>query len=266
MNKNFLTIRKYLLFYSVLFFLVGCSPSEEELKLKSDEIYNEIRSIPASDPCSNLEGYRKLQSFESRFDTNFYGDLSDKKIKEYDEKCTIKLKEKEELRKLGNWSIGRYVDEFGDYTGNGYVQLTVKGYFSNSATTDSRLRVEMMLSNASYEKKPWFKFYEYDGNNPLKGVFQDSNPILCKVKDENSEIFSIGLYQGQGWDYLAIDDYEEKINDVDKLRMLIVNEGVAKFSCHQKRYSSDKYKFVLNFKYFSNAVRKYELTDAQNSE
>ena len=59
--------------------LISCSPSQEEIKIKSDEIYNQVRVIPASEPCENLEGYKKLQAYESRHKTNFYSEITSQK-------------------------------------------------------------------------------------------------------------------------------------------------------------------------------------------
>lgn len=255
------------MFFSI-FILFSCSPSEEELKIKSDEIYNKIKIIPSSKPCENLDGYKNLEAHESRYKTNFYSELTSQKIKLYEEECSKKIiadaketQRKAELRKLGLWSTGNYVDEFGDRTGDGFVKLTTYGYFSNSATTDSKLRVAMMLSDGEIDE-PWFRFYEYDGRNAVKGVFSDSNPIRCRVKVNESNIFPIGLYQAQGWDYFHIDNNNKKKDaNVQKLRNLIQDGEIAKFSCYRERYSSQKYQFDLDFKYFSNAQRKYELGD-----
>ena len=118
----------------------------------------------------------------------------------------------------------------------------------------------MMLSNGEIDK-PWFRFYEYDRTNPLKGVFNDANPISCRVKGNELNIFPIGLYQRQGWDNLNIDITKRTDEDVQKLRNLIQEGSIAKFSCYRERYSSHKYRFDLNFQYFSNALRKYELGD-----
>ena len=253
--------------------LVSCSPNEQELKMKSDEIYNQVKVIPESEPCLNLKGYKKLQAYESKYKTTFYSELTSKKIKEYEKKCSKKLiaiererKRKAELKKLGSWSTGIYVDEFGDRTGEGFIKLTTYGFFSNSATTDSRLRVEMMLSNGSIEE-PWFRFYEYDGANAVKGIFDDKNPINCRVKNDRGDVFPIELYQRQGWDGLYIHrTWKTADIDVKKLRKSILDEGIAKFSCYKERYSSSKYRFNLNFKYFSNVVRKYKIGDDWNSQ
>ena len=139
-----------------IFILFSCSPSEEELKIAVDEIYNQVKTIPSSKPCENLDGYKNLEAYESRYKSNFYSELTSQKIKLYEEECSKKIiadeKEKQrkaELRKLGSWSTGNYVDEFGDNTGEGFIRLTTYGYFSNSATTDSRLRVVMNPSSST---------------------------------------------------------------------------------------------------------------------
>ena len=90
-----------------IFILFSCSPSEEELKIAVDEIYNQVKTIPSSKPCENLDGYKNLEAYESRYKTNFYSELTSQKIKLYEEECSKKIiadeKEKErkaELRKL----------------------------------------------------------------------------------------------------------------------------------------------------------------------
>ena len=76
-----------------LLLVIGCSPSEEEVKVIIDDTYKEVKVIPASKPCANLEGYKKLKSLESKYKTNFYSNLTDLKIEEYDKKCSLKLDE-----------------------------------------------------------------------------------------------------------------------------------------------------------------------------
>ena len=114
-----------------LLLVIGCSPSEEEVKVIIDDTYKEVKVIPASKPCANLEGYKKLKSLESKYKTNFYSNLTDLKIEEYDKKCSLKLDEeererkiREEQNKLGDWSIGYFVDEFGDkMLGGGWIHF-----------------------------------------------------------------------------------------------------------------------------------------------
>jgi len=264
---------KRLIFIPLLIFLFSCSPSEEEKKAseiakkaKVDDFYSEIVKIPASKPCKNFEGYKNLQSLEVALSTSYYSQISEDKINYYKRACDEFLleeeKEKErqeELKKLGDWSVGNYVDEFGDRTEKGFLNLEIMGTFSNSATTNSRLRVEMFLSNASLEK-PWFRFYEYNSSNPVKGIYSDTNIITCRVKDSINDIFLIRLYQYQGSDSLQISTGRFHKENIQKLRNSISNEGTVKFSCYVERTTSTKYNFALNFKYFSNALRQYNST------
>ena len=167
---------------------------------------------------------------------------------------------KAELRKLGDWDTGRYVDEFGDPTDDGYIKITKRGYFSNSATTNSRLRVDMMLSDGSIEA-PWFRVYEYYGSSAVKDVYSNRrmNNVTCRVKSDN-EIFKLGWEQWKGSDSFSIDKNRFSRDDgLAKLQKLIQEERLAKFSCYKDDRPSTKYRFELNFKYFANASRKYEL-------
>ena len=109
----------------------------------------------------------------------------------------------------GNWTSGRYIDEFGDDMGEGYIGLETIGKFSNSATTDSALKVVFILGNGSTEK-PWLRIFEYAGKNPVKGIYNDSNSVECRIKDNTNLIFPLTLYQAQGWDSFYISDTKKK--------------------------------------------------------
>ena len=53
------------------------------------------------------------------------------------------------------------VDEFGDKTGDMKVGIKATGYFSNSATSNSR--AELIIS--AMKDTSWYDFYEYCGNH-----------------------------------------------------------------------------------------------------
>ena len=46
---------------------------------------------------------------------------------------------------FGMWKTSYYVDEFGDYGDVGYIKGSAKGYFNNSATTNSDLNVTFIV-------------------------------------------------------------------------------------------------------------------------
>ena len=67
------------------------------------------------------------------------------------------------------WSISYYLDEFQDPTHEPYVVGEFVGNFSNSATTNDNLNVQVMVDSTTVR----FRFFEY-GNQLLK----DANGIL----------------------------------------------------------------------------------------
>ena len=264
-------MKKYItsLFLIALF---SCSPSEEELQKKKEiinqeieQIYKEAKSIPSSEPCKNFEAYKKLNSFEVENKTSIYIEISQIKIKEYEKKCDDELKRieaererLEEMNKTGDWEYGNYVDEFGDKTNKGFLSLTTLGTFSNSATENSPLRVKMFISDGSLEKNnPWFRLYEYNGRNPIKGVFS-SNPRKCRIKKEDGETYMLYLLQSQGADHMEINDHRLYKDEISSLKYSIRNGESLKFSCiDNSEYSSCSYRFNLDFQYFENILRKY---------
>mgnify|MGYP001171941460 CR=1 FL=1 len=260
-------MKKVLLIFLIL--LISCdNRTDEEKKLELDEIYSSVKSLPSSKPCENLKGYKKLKSREIKYGTNFYKNIYEVKINDYEKKCSQlqeqrKLEELRlaELEKLGSWSFGRYVDEFGDPTGEKYVQNETYGSFSNSATDDSSLRVEMMISSDD-QNKPWFRIYEYNSMK-VKGYY-DWRDYPCRIKSSDDEIFDLRLQISDGTDYFRIitpgkwdgKEYIKKWGNLDKLNKLISEGKSAKFSCYELKTPSTKYRFDFNFKYYENAIRK----------
>tara|TARA_X000000368_G_C23038972_1_gene715960 strand:+ start:142 stop:897 length:756 start_codon:yes stop_codon:yes gene_type:complete len=248
-------IKKYIILSLIA--LVSCSPSEEKLKIKSDEIYNRAKVISSSEPCLKLELYKHYQKWESSTQTSFYSEIVSQEIKLYEELCSKKLiavedekNRKAELRKLGSWMYGSAVNDFDERTGERYLYIRDNGDMQS-------IVVFMYLFNGELEQ-PRFSFYDrrYSEIKPLR--FYDV--INCRVKD-NSDIFPIRLRQGkkrgEGKEYLftIVNDSTDK--DVQKLRNLIKEEGVAKFSCNDGFNTFDRtVVFNINFKYFSNALRK----------
>jgi len=244
-------------------FVVGCS-SEEAKKIKVDKIYKEVKAIPASEQCKNLEGYRKLGKLEKRLKTNYYTKITEEKISFYFSQCEVLKKiaeeeriRKEEMNKVGLWNYNFYVDEFGDRTNDGYVKLKTKGNFSNSATSDSPLTVEMYLNEGSTDN-PWFRLYEYAGNNPIKGTYSDStyNMLRCKSRDDYETEITFSLNQFKGQDSFSLAKGRSG-NDIKSIfRRSILGDIKMKVFCYVQRRPSTTYSFKLDFKYFENALRK----------
>ena len=164
---------------------------------------------------------------------------------------------------VGNWSKNFYVDDFGDVTNDGFISQTVKGKFSNRVTTNSRLRVRLYISNADVmENDPFFRFYEYDGEKPLKGDTKNSF-LECKMKDHNNIISEVSLEQ---YSELMEDqkDYwnfnsNRTVNVVSSINFkeLLANEGSARFVCENIRKRTSKYMFELDFKGYNNILKQF---------
>ena len=161
----------------------------------------------------------------------------------------------------GSWSYGFYVDEFGDRTTDGYVKNTQRyASFSNSATTDSKLRVEMFLSVNPSAKNPvgdpWLRLYEYGGKNAVKGTFSDSydNGLDCKARPDNGgDDFDFMLTQGQGRDSFRSSGYGAK-----KMKEAIEAEIGLSLLCTSRYSKSTKYRFDLIFSKYKVALAELE--------
>ncbi|MBT5097173.1 MAG: hypothetical protein HN636_04180 [Cryomorphaceae bacterium] len=258
-----------LMFMGPLLLLSCDNRTDEEKKLELDNLYSSIKSIPSSMPCENLKGYQKLKSRDIQYGMNIYKDIYEVKIKDYEKKC-LKIQEEKrleelrvaELKKLGDWTVGNYVDEFGDDTGEHFMQIKSRGTFSNTATQNSSLNVTLM-----YDKKerPWFRFYEYAGSNPIKGYYSKEHLFPCKVKSGDI-VFNLNLKLTKGGSALTIREYigksERKIwkdytDATDKLINEMKKGSLVKFSCFDMESTASTYRFDLDFSYYENALRKF---------
>lgn len=79
---------------------------------------------------------------------------------------------------FGEWKINYYVDEFGDPTSTGYItnKSSIFGTFSNSATTNSKLKAYFLISEDFDEfgnkmnNSVSIKLFEYAGKTEVKGT------------------------------------------------------------------------------------------------
>ena len=279
---------KKLLTLLLLFGIIGCSPDKEILdeeailnesvKKSIESAFFQLNSLPANKPCEILTGYKELQEVEENWSTTYYSELSKDGILKYESLCNLKItaikeeemiqkrleeekikaevekKRLEELNSIGNWSKSFYVDDFGDETNEGFISQIVRGKFSNSATQNSRLRVKIYISNANVmENVPWFRLYEYDGRNPIKGVYSQ-NGMKCRIKNQDNIISELPITQGQGSDAFQISYIKKNIKMFEEL---IANEGSANFVCIDDNTSSSKYMFKFDFKGYNNILKQF---------
>ena len=134
------------------------------------------------------------------------------------EEARLLEQKKAELEALGNWRFGFYIDEFGDETNEAFISQTVRGTFSNTATSGADLVVGMYISidddgnvysidDDGNVYQPFFRLYERDRRNPIIGDnygWGQSNNLACKVKLPDNEIDRHILHQSEGDDYFTM--------------------------------------------------------------
>ena len=71
------------------------------------------------------------------------------------------------------WKVKYYVDDFGDFTDNGYITTDVLGKFSNSATTNSELGVRFIIDDDVA-----IKLFEYNRNHSVSGKISTKTYLI----------------------------------------------------------------------------------------
>lgn len=148
---------------------------------------------------------------------------------------------------FGIFSIGYYVDEFNQPTSDGYVvnESYVAGQFSNSATTDSLLYVQVLVDKEDIT----IFLYEY-GRNLVKNSssnYVDEYDIVMKTADGAKQNITGTIYCGG--DRLFIDDsYKSTV-----LNALKSGNEVSFYIVESER-TTTTYLFTINT---SNFAEKY---------
>ena len=148
----------------------------------------------------------------------------------------------------GNWSLRYYVDEFGDDTDSKYIMVDTEGLFSNSATTNSRLYVQMLIS-ADEPLATYFKLYEY-GSSPVTSYDSYGDPYRCSMKNSENEKYKFTALLGGAFSQTTLGTRNE-----EKLIEWISLEEKIKFVCIEDGVVSSKYNFELNFEGYGDAMQ-----------
>ena len=88
------------------------------------------------------------------------------------------------------WRVGFYVDDFGEPTKSGYITNTsrIRGSFSNTATSNSKLDVTFLISKSNDIS---IQLYEYANNHPVKGGTAAYNKYKILMQDKNGKRFTL---------------------------------------------------------------------------
>ena len=158
----------------------------------------------------------------------------------------------------GQWKVKNYVDEFGDKTPRKYMMYSdLNGLFSNSATENSKLIADIVVSISSESNVPEINFdlYEY-GRGAAVGKSIGEATYALTIKLAGDKIFSCSLYPGEKSLYFNFN------NSVDKESFI----GFLKTEKHpikclieiRNNYRSSTYNFSINPIGFANTFKNLQ--------
>ena len=108
------------------------------------------------------------------------------------------------------WTINHYVDDFGDETGGIYLSATFDGVFSNTATTNSPLKVVVYYVPGGVMSADEFSFrlLEY---NDTRATYTNNSDTTIKVKVDD-DIYATSLYGiAPNGDVSLFNNFEERL-------------------------------------------------------
>ena len=160
--------------------------------------------------------------------------------------------EQMERRRLANisntgiWRVGHYVDSFGEPTKEGYITTKeyIKGTFSNTATQNSDLNVNFLITDSNDVD---VQLYEYAGRNPVKAYSVDDYTVQIQDKDGNRNT----LKATNGSDRLSFGREGSRI-----VHNALMKGGNVKFYIIEDNTPTTKYRFeISNADWYENAYR-----------
>ena len=229
----------------------------EECQIDEEELVNRIQEALNND---NYEEAKKLiTTLSIKYPSNNNLSSFNVKLLESQKLFAILQKVKQdsilEVERLSNsnttgiWKINYFVDEFNEPTEQGFITTSEKiaGYFSNTATQNSPLLVNIIIEA---KNKFAFQLFEYAGNNPVKAYSTDEYVVLVQGKNGIRERLS-----AKNWsDRLVFGPSHST-----KLNNLIKEGGLIKFSLYESRTPTSQYYFeILDSSYLENAFRLIE--------
>ena len=138
------------------------------------------------------------------------------------------------------WQKWYYVDSFWDKTEDSYITTknNISWTFSNTATQDSRLKVNLMINSSDDIN---IQLYEYASNNPVKAVSYESYNLYIRDKDWNK----IEMTASNSSDRL-------KVKNASKLHDILLKWWKIQFIINKTDFPSE-YKFTIeNADWYSN--------------
>lgn len=186
----------------------------------------------------------KNKEFKNLLVTIEKEEIEEQKRKEAAEKERIRL---ENLNNTGMWSVRHYVDDFGEPTKQAYItnSSSIVRTFSNTATENSTLNVDFLISNSSSIS---IQLYEYAGNNPVKAYSSDWYTVLVQDKDGNRMTLSA---------VNRSDRLQFNPDGSRKLHNILMKGGEVKFKITEDDTPTTQYQFTIKkADWYENAYAK----------
>lgn len=156
--------------------------------------------------------------------------------KSHDQKVNITLP-----TKTGKWLLNYFINDFGEKTNEKYLSLVGHGFFSNSATTNSKLSAILIVSKNKY----MIRLVEYDSY-----VVKDSEDCIFKIKDSDGFIYEDSFNNSKDG-FLTCSSYGDL--KFSKFSDLLRKGGNIIFSGTMGHYSKSEYVFSFNTDGFESA-------------
>lgn len=138
-----------------------------------------------------------------------------------------------------NWEIGKYVDSFDEPTGKEYLRGVFHGRFSNSATTDSPLSVEVYVDADSTVT---LRLWEYNSH-----LVKDEKGAIIIAKDGLGETHRVDSYDLRDIDNDGNFTSPYNYKYPEGIFWHIIDKGgVATFRIYLGEYSKSDYKFSID--------------------
>lgn len=150
------------------------------------------------------------------------------------------------IHELGIWKIGKYVDDFGEPTGEKFLYANVLGVFSNSATARDILGVKVNVFN---DGSIGLYYDEYND-----GTYENEKIRNIKIVNKEARKVYESLWDVWNPDDCLFDNDESSPRESMTLEEVLTKEGEYEFYINLK-YNT-KYKFIINSNYLENAMLK----------
>lgn len=160
------------------------------------------------------------------------------------------------ITKLGKWKVDNYTNDFHEPTGEKFILIETKGYFSNSATANSQLNVLIYISQSKIQNESSYYcsliFDEYcNGTKDLDtNTFREF--MYVKMINQKERLVFLGGedYRNSG----SLDLWDDKLNKYTSLIDIFKKELL--YECYFRAKDKTEYHFQIDSKFFNNALIK----------